>query len=488
MKNRILLVDDSLTQLTSLKIALTKLGYNIITASNGIDGIFSAYQDMPDIIVSDIVMPEIDGYQFCRLLKDDELTKHIPIILLSQLNQKIDKFWGLRSGADAFLTKDSNVVKLQSVIDNLAKNINPVSEEELRTLLEERKSLTSNSIQSKIKQIFDQTLIESTIVNEFRTLSEHVLNTKTLSSEIISLISSIIDFNVIGIFFKDRDDNKDKTIFWGINNVSINDKVLDCLKKDVFSTLFNRYSDNDFSFNYKVIENAVNEVNIVNDLDDFQSKTIIPIKHSDKLLGAICIYHTQKNVYFSSKILDIVLEELKILMRMKWLYSETKYLTIIDSLTGLYNRRYFQQSIEREFSRAKRYGNHLSVAMIDIDHFKNINDTYGHQFGDKVLVDISNIFKESLRRTDYISRYGGEEFVLILPETDQENSYIPLERIRQKISQVPVYYDDKPVYITVSIGIAHYTRGVNDPESLVKNADSALYKAKESGRNRVLLY
>jgi len=486
MKNTILLVDDSLTQLTSLKITLTKLGYNVITASNGIDGIFAAYQDLPDVIISDIIMPEIDGYQFCRLLKNDDLTKHIPIILLSQLNQKIDKFWGLRSGADAFLTKDSNIVNLQSIINKLFENVSTISDTDKQNLISERKALTSNSIQSKIKQIFDQTLIESTIINEFRTLSEHILNTKTLSNEIISLISSIIDFNVIGIFFKDRDDNKEKTVFLGVNNVSMDDNILNDLKKDVFSSLFNRYSDNDNSYSYKIIENIANELNIVNAITDFKSKTIIPITYSDKLLGAICIYHSQANKFFSSKILDIVLEELKILMRMKWLYSETKYLTIIDSLTGLYNRRYFQQSIEREFSRAKRYGNHLTIAMIDLDFFKKINDQYGHQFGDKVLVDVATIFKDSLRRTDYISRYGGEEFVLILPETDKENAYIPLERIRQKISEIPIYFENKPVTVTVSIGIANYCREHNDSDALIKSADVALYKAKESGRNKVL--
>lgn len=488
MKKRVLLVDDSLTQLTSLKIALSKFGYEILTASNGIDGIFAAYHELPDIIISDIIMPEIDGYQFCRLLKNDELTKHIPIILLTQLNQKIDKFWGLRSGANAFLTKDSNIANLQNVINSLLLNSAQISPQEKEKFLNERKMITSNSIQSKIKQIFDQTLIESTIVNEFRTLSEHVLSTKTLSGEIISLISSIIDFNAISIFFNDRDDKKEKTLLLGFNNISLNENVIKELKRDIFSSFFSRYSDNDPIYSYAVIENIEGDSKKINDLSDFKSRYIIPVKYADKLLGAICLYHAQPDQFFSSKIFDIILEELRILMRMKWLYSETKYLTIIDSLTGLYNRRYFQQSIEREFSRAKRYGNHLSIAMIDIDHFKYINDTCGHQFGDKVLVEISTTFKDSLRRTDYISRYGGEEFILILPETDKENAYIPLERIRQKIESTSVSLDNKSIKVTVSIGIASFTKNLNDSGELVKNADTALYKAKQNGRNKVVIF
>ena len=164
-------------------------------------------------------------------------------------------------------------------------------------------------------------------------------------------------------------------------------------------------------------------------------------------------------------------------MRIRWLYSETKYLTITDGLTGLYNRRYFQQALDREFARAKRYNTDLSLAMFDIDHFKKLNDTYGHQFGDKVLAEIAKIIKASLRRTDYVTRYGGEEFVVILPETSLERTAIPIERLRKHIEQEDFRYGETPVRVTVSIGIANITPSVVSEKDLLKRADMALYTA-----------
>lgn len=175
-------------------------------------------------------------------------------------------------------------------------------------------------------------------------------------------------------------------------------------------------------------------------------------------------------------------------MRIRWLYSETKFLSITDGLTGLYNRRYFQQSLDREFARAKRYNTSLSLFMLDIDHFKKINDNYGHQFGDKVLSEISKIIKNSLRRTDYIARYGGEEIIAILPETDMKKAAIPIERLRKTIEENIFKYGDKDVNVTVSIGVSQYIPGMQNEQELVRQADVALYNVKESGRNKVSYY
>lgn len=489
MKKKILLVDDSITQLTSLKVSLLKAGYDVVTAKDGIEGIFAAYQMLPDLVVADIVMPEINGYQFCRLLKNDDITKNIPIVLLTHLNEKLDRFWGLRAGADAFLTKDRDLGNLMGIVEKFLSSSTDISEEEKKKILEERKLLTSSSIQAKVKHILDQSLIESTIINEFRNLSEFVLNSMVLNKELLLLLTSILDYNVAGIFFNDRDEKKERTVVLSLYNLNIEESIINDVKKDFFRTIFPEdFPLNEESYAYEVFEKVNNESNSVNNISEFQSKIIIPIVYSDKVLGGICLYHIKPEQFQQSRIFNIILEELKILMRIRWLYSETKFLTITDGLTGLYNRRYFQQALDREFARAKRYGTDLSIAMFDIDHFKKLNDTYGHQFGDKVLAEIAKLIKQSLRRTDYVTRYGGEEFIVILPETNLERTAIPIERLRKRIEQEDFRYGDTPVRVTVSIGISNLTPSISTEKDLINRADIALYTAKENGRNRIEFY
>ena len=161
--------------------------------------------------------------------------------------------------------------------------------------------------------------------------------------------------------------------------------------------------------------------------------------------------------------------------------KELEYLTITDHLTGIYNRRYFQQKIEEEIKRAKRYGNALSVIMIDIDFFKKINDTHGHNVGDEVLVEYSKLIKSYLRDVDVFCRIGGEEFMIILPYATEEDAQIIAEKLRQEIET-----HKQILALTMSFGVTQYIKGESE-EFLYKRVDSALYEAKESGRNRVVV-
>ena len=484
MKKTILLIEDSKTQLESIKLVLLRSGYEVITAIDGAEGICAAYQKMPDIIVSDIVMPNVNGYQLCRLLKNDEETKEIPIILLTILNKKLDRFWGMRAGADAYIVKDENMSSLVEEIDKLLKSKTNIS----RNNKIKQSNVQEISFQSKINDILDQALMESIITNDFRNLSEFVLDTKVLNKGIFSLISSIIDYNVAGIFFNDRDEKKEKMLNLTIHDSQVEDNVSESIKAEFFSIIFpNKFKDvNDYS--HEIFERSINKSSSINNLSQLSTKIIVPIVYADRILGGICLYQVPCSKTIPSRIFNIILEELRILMRIKWLYSETKFLAITDGLTGLYNRRYFQQTVDIEFARAKRYSHSLSLALFDIDHFKNINDTYGHQFGDKVLTEISKIIRDFLRKTDYVARYGGEEIIAILPETDFKYALIPMERLRKSIEEHGFDFGEKSAKVTVSIGIAFIDPSVASEDELIKRADESLYIAKQNGRNRVELY
>jgi diguanylate cyclase (GGDEF)-like protein len=167
--------------------------------------------------------------------------------------------------------------------------------------------------------------------------------------------------------------------------------------------------------------------------------------------------------------------------------KELHELSITDSLTGLYNRKHLMETLENEVARSKRHKHDFSVLVIDIDHFKEYNDTYGHLAGDEVLSRLATVFKESVRSCDYVARYGGEEFILVLPEIGPEDGVKAAERIRKKVAKESFAGDGKPIEITVSVGVASYPKDGDDSQSIIRHADTALYKSKESGRNRVVL-
>lgn len=488
MKKKILLIEDNPVQLKSIETILSRLEHEIITATNAIEGIELTYQIVPDLIISDIIMPQINGYQLCRLLKNDDSIKKIPIILLTQLNEKLDSFWALKAGADCFITKSNNPDEFLGQVSTFLKGAEYIPEEERQQIIQDKKS-ENKDLQTRINNLLDQSLIESTIINEFRNLSEFIYSTRILSKELFSLAYSLIDFNAACIFFNERDDKKKKYLQLSIQNASIEDSIITDIKKDFFTEIFAElYKREESGYDVEIIDANINVDKNIDSFSQFRSRLVVPINYANKIIGGIAFYHTKPDKFNNLKIFEIIFKELKVLMRIKWLYSETKYLAIIDGLTGLYNRRFFQQTLEREFARSKRHKTSLSLGMFDIDHFKRVNDLYGHQFGDKALAEISKIIKSALRKTDYIARYGGEEIILVLPETTAEQAKIPIERIREKIAEKEFANGEEIVNITVSCGIADMNHEINSQEELLSRADKALYESKRAGRNKTTIY
>lgn len=170
------------------------------------------------------------------------------------------------------------------------------------------------------------------------------------------------------------------------------------------------------------------------------------------------------------------------------LYQEIQELAITDSLTGIFNRRYYLERFREEIERSKKFRHRFSCLMLDIDHFKRYNDSYGHLVGDAILKEVSSTIKENTRQIDMFCRYGGEEFSIILSETDTEEAKFAAERIRQAIAGKSIRAYDEELKITISIGISTFPMDGQDVQAVIDNADSALYQAKNTGRNKVCLY
>lgn len=485
MGYKILLIDDSITQLEMLKLQFTKAGFEIETARDGSEGYQKVFETAPDLILSDIMMPNLNGYQLCRLLKNNPITQKIPIILLTVLDKKIDKFWGNKSGANKFVSKTANDQEIEKAAVELIEK-NPISDEYKQKLL--TNVINNEMIQNQINEVLEELLMNSTFLNEFRDLSEFLSHEEVLIEKTFELLSSFVDYNIAGLFLKSPDKNEKNILYFDINKNTVSSFVLEKIKRDFFEQMPDLAEFNVRDFGHKVSRESVESSEVILNSERFKTVHIVPLISDLDLLGGICFYNKDDCDYKGFKFYKTMISELLLLLKMRYLYSESERLSVTDGLTGLYNRRHFENNLEREFLRIKRYPADLSLAMVDIDHFKQVNDTYGHQFGDYVLREISKIIEQSFRKTDMVYRYGGEELVIILPETPLDGAIIPLERLRGKIAEHKFSYNKQEANITISIGASVSLTDMKSQGELVECADKALYKAKQNGRNKVVAY
>ena len=482
MAVKVLLVEDSETQLKFLRDGLAQNGFEVETAMNGAEAYKKLFEYVPDIVVSDIMMPVIDGYQLCRMIKNVDETKKIPVILLTVLDKKIDSFWGKKAGAQLFLSKTIDM-------NELVKNINatlrryPLTDEYKANIA--LKANSDNSAQTRLNNILNDLLLKSVFANEFRNLSDFLNYERILVEKLFSLMSSFVEYSVAGVFFASPDDYAENILYIDTLGRNIDKSVLSDVQYDFFKKMEE----------FKSLKNTKFEVVRIllgKELDykfsDLKSKIIIPLIFDKKLIGGICFYTRQNMDYASFRYFDIMISELLAIFKMKYQYTEKEFMSVLDGLTGLYNRRQFEIGLEQEYNRTKRHPSDFSLAILDIDFFKKVNDTYGHQYGDYVLKTVASLMKQAFRKTDLLYRYGGEELIMIMPETNIEGAIIPVQRLRRMIEEYDFDYNGVKAKVTASIGLTMNYSEFNSPAELLKSADEALYKAKESGRNRVVLH
>ncbi len=222
-----------------------------------------------------------------------------------------------------------------------------------------------------------------------------------------------------------------------------------------------------------------------------KSYLILPLAVEEEIVGSISLNSDQPNAYDAQDLqfFSVIGYQMAAALKHFQRFRSIKSMAVFDTLTALYNRRYFEERLAMEAQKAFFSGSFLSLVMVDIDHFKKVNDTFGHTEGDKVLKEIGSLLKASVRKKDTVARYGGEEFVLILPEAGLEEAAMISERIRQLVEKTLFDVGEAHLHLTVSLGIATFpSHHPRTKEDLVKMADQALYDAKRGGRNRVCFY
>ena len=483
-KGNILLADDNKLVVKVTSAILEGADYDVIVAWDGLEAINKTYTEEPDLVILDIEMPKINGYQVCRLLKDDEFTRGIPIVMLTGRDQQSDMFWGMKTGADAYVTKGFKPEQLLTVIeDQIEQSRRTQGNQKQRDV--PVKLLDESAVIGRVIDLLDSKLFESTILNELGALASVSQDYRGTVKSVLEIIARVVG-NSVGVVLMFEEEamiiqlNR-PTKMEGL--VHIQDDVLelarghgwelanpDRIKVSVYGEEYIRESK----------EQAPER--------DY-AHIHIPLKAHDRVAGLLVLsnYASRPLGRTAQSILNVIQNQVTIVIDNARLYEGARQLAITDGLTKIHNHRFFQELFEKEYNRADRYNTIFSMIMLDIDLFKNVNDSYGHLCGDEILVGLANLIKSCLRSMDTVARYGGEEFAILLPETNGSEATYTAERIRKAVEDYVFDASDQGLRITVSQGVATFpSPGIQGRFDIIAKADEALYQAKDAGRNRVV--
>ena len=450
MSARILVIDDIDANVRLLEAKLTADYYEVITATDGVTGLALAAAEKPDIILLDVMMPGMDGFQVCRRLKDDPATRHIPVVLVTALDGRADRIAGLEAGADEFLTKPiddvilfarvRSLTRLKVVLDELREREDTGRRAGVIGAAASRMAGTGGRVlivddnQRQAERLAAEIGVEHRPVVEADPEKAHLTARGPVDLVIVNATSRAFD----GLRFAAQLRSHEPTR---------NLPILALIDSD------------DRARAVKAMEIGVNDV---------LSRPIDP----EELAARVRTQIKRK------RYTDLLRNNL----------DQSLEAAVTDQLTGLHNRRYMTGQLDALVARAVQGGEPVAALLLDIDHFKKINDSFGHDAGDEVLREFAVRLASNVRAVDLPCRYGGEEFVVVMPETSIDAAQRIAERIRMHVGGSPFRVSDgrELLTVTISIGVAATTGKGDTPDALLKRADEGLYEAKASGRNKVI--
>ena len=450
MTARILVVDDIDANVRLLQAKLQAEYYDVLTAHDGTTALAIAAAEKPDIVLLDVMMPGMDGFQVCQRLKEDPETRHIPVVLVTALDGRADRITGLEAGADEFLTKPiddlmlfarvKSLTRLKVVIDELrqreasGRRIGVIAGAASRLGGSGGRVLIVDDQERQAQRIAAELAVEHRPVIESD--PEKALLTARGPVDLIIVNTNAKAFDGLRFAAQLRSDEHTRHL-----------PILGVVDPDERTRLV------------KALEIGFNDI------------LTRPIDPQELAARARSQIKGKRYTDFLRNNLDHSLE-----------------LAVTDQLTGLHNRRYMTGQLGALVNRAVRGGDPVSALMIDIDHFKKINDSFGHDIGDEVLREFAVRLASTVRAVDLPCRYGGEEFMVIMPDTSIADAERIAERIRLHVAGSPfrVAGGNELLTVTISIGVAATLGEGDHAEALLKRADEAVYEAKAAGRNKVI--
>jgi two-component system cell cycle response regulator len=457
---RVVLVEPSPTKRQVLAERLRSQGYLVDALASGAEAATAALALPPSALIADLRMPGVSGVQLCRLLKAELATEHVPVILRGPSDTPRQRFWADRAGASAYVVKG----RVGELVRQLARAIAdaPPSDGFFQIHPEEV------DIRDRICAQLDAALYQSVLASEVRALSS-CDTVARLFDVFTQFVCQVTTYRWLAIHLPAQ----------GIFAVHAHPDASSVASDEARRVM-------------QVPDDA--EVVCVEDEDAAASDAMLPpLVRAIRFGGASCGNVSLGTVAMAplvtseedGALLDLVSAEIGGPIRIVTLVEETRRLASSDPLTGLTNRRAFSLALETEIARAERLGHPLSMLLLDVDHFKSVNDTHGHQVGDAVLREVGKCLRGSVRVYDHVARWGGEEFVVALPQANAAEAAVVAERIRARIAGVVIPTVTAALSVTASVGIAARRAG-EQLDGLIERADQAMYLAKTGGRNQVV--
>jgi two-component system, cell cycle response regulator len=478
--SRVLVADDSPVVVRMIEKMLTGAGIEVVTAHDGLEAIEMAFGGDVNLVILDVMMPRMNGYQACRLLKNEPSTKGIPVVILTSKDQAGDRYWGLETGADYYITKDSEPQRILDLVRNALRS----DDGKPRPKMADSKKTSGVDILSRVNELLDRKLYEATILTEIGRVARSLVHFDDTFTSVMGIIARVLDFTVGAMAFIDAEE---LDVVMMLNHAAApavveehKARLMEAISKERGGMPFLKMQAR--LFNPTAVDPTVTPETALAGFGAF------PISTTNRLTGLLALggKALARMSPETEAFMAQVANQSQIVVENSRHYDRIKNLSIRDSLTELYNHRHSMDLVANEFERVGRYQEWLSVLMVDIDHFKLINDEHGHQAGDGILREVARIVKDTLRTVDSVGRYGGEEFMAILPHTSYDEGRRTGERVRKAVEENTFRAGDKKIKVTISIGVSSYpSETVDTPNGLIREADRALYRAKETGRNRV---
>ena len=452
MTANILVVDDIDQNIRLMEAKLVSEYYTVYTATSGKQALDILKRYKIDVVLLDCMMPEMDGFETCKLIKSNPDTTHIPVVIVTALSEMEDRVHGLEVGADEFLTKPVDDISLFARIKSLVR---------IKYIIDELKLRNDTNIELGVRTVDlyqDFSRSNIIVIDDDVVEAKHITNVLNQLTDNIRVIS---DGNMIYTLLSDGF-KPDATII---------SCQLD--SQDPLRLLASLKADEHIGYSSIMMLTEEDKIAMVNKALDMGASDylLVPIERSE--LVARVKTQLRKKYYQ-----DALREDLE----------QGMNLAIKDGLSGLYNRRYFDKHLPRIVAKAEKEKLKLYLMMIDLDHFKDVNDKYGHLVGDQVIKVVSSIIASNVRVEDTIARYGGEEFVVIIYDISEDHILNIADRLKSAVAEYPFKLPDteKTLTQTISMGLTEYHIG--EPcLSFLERADKALYKAKHAGRNQVVV-
>lgn len=445
----------------------------------------------PVAVIAETGLPGLSGTLLCSVIRNNRYLTRLPVTLILSRKYLIEDFWAKESGAVAAVTKGDEIDAVRSIEFTLQK-VNPITENEWNSA--EKAILEAGGPAAGVASELEKQLIGATIISRLGEIDldvadaggDHHSTIPHFIQHSMAALATVLEFAQVGI-----------TLFEP-NTIYI-------VENDAYRGLLNEESflrESNASSNIYQLRRTSDEMPEVLKLDPVnlehhgnpdRASTFFALPLSGRkgnygLLSIMTYKEIAVREYYLHT-LSLIGNQLSVALERAMFYEEVRRLSVTDSLTGLANRRALIGRLDDEFRRSIRYGTPLSMAVCDLDDFKLVNDTYGHQVGDIVLREVSNILMDSVREVDLAGRWGGEEIALLFPQTDMTGAMVACERIREQVESHVVSHHGEEIRITLSIGVATIDLGEVCPRSsdvMLNLADKAMYLAKARGKNRVV--